>query len=168
MSTLPPRLPAPAACSAPSDTPPDVQLNKSSPNAAASAKVPSDARAPVLLTHATDFSLPALREPMRTSWPTWTSFVAIALPTMPVPKTPIFIVDLPARSLARNRARAGLRKLHADVQFSHHRDRQVMASRLVCTRRSDSKALRGARAGQYGTRVGGAVPFITRHHRCAR
>ncbi len=59
--------PAAADSSAGTEPWPDVQLNASSPNAAASAKVPSEAFAPVAFTQARPFSWVALREPIFTS-----------------------------------------------------------------------------------------------------
>jgi len=41
------------------------------------------------VTHSAAFSLPAVRDPIITSCPMATSFVAIALPTIPVPSTPM-------------------------------------------------------------------------------
>src|SRR5215210_5044211 len=89
---LPSRLPDPAARSASSEATPAVALTMSSPCAAASAKLPSAAAPPELstwATHATALSLPALRDPITTSWPSWTSLVASVWPTVPVPRTPM-------------------------------------------------------------------------------
>jgi hypothetical protein len=78
-NTFPARClpPSPPACSSASSEPvPAVALITSSPNAAASSNDPSLAAPVTLPTHATAFSLPASREPIRTSWPSSTSFVA--------------------------------------------------------------------------------------------
>src|SRR5262245_37306687 len=91
MRILPRRLFAPAMRSASSAPPPEVQLKRSSPKAALSAKLPSEALAPAFLAHSAAFSLPALREPILTLWPDSTSFEAMVLPTIPVPSTPMFM-----------------------------------------------------------------------------
>src|SRR5262249_21338661 len=98
ISTLPARLPTPASPRAASECMPAVQWTTSSPNAAASAKLPSLARSPASAAHATAFSLPAWRDPIITSWPSSTSFVASAWPTIPVPSTAILIGTLLASS----------------------------------------------------------------------
>jgi hypothetical protein len=67
----------PAAANAWSAPRPDVQLNTSSPCAAASANG--------------TFPSPAVRDPTRTSWPSSASLPEIARPTIPVPSTPILI-----------------------------------------------------------------------------
>lgn len=102
-STLPRRCARPADSSTSRDTVPGVQLNRSSPNSAASANVPVEARAPAAAAHALAFSLPALREPILTSCPIETSLVPMASPTLPVPKTPTFICS----PLGETRARPG-------------------------------------------------------------
>jgi hypothetical protein len=68
---------------------PAVQLKRSSPNAAASANVPWLAAPPAEATHSAACSLSVVRDPIITSWPRPTSLVAIDLPTIPVPKTPM-------------------------------------------------------------------------------
>src|SRR5215510_1497668 len=91
MRTLPFRFSAPAAVSAASELAPCVQLKTTSPNAAASANVPIRPRAPARVAHSAALLLPGVREPIITAWSSATSFDAIALPTMPVPSTPMFI-----------------------------------------------------------------------------
>src|SRR5919106_2975469 len=71
------------------ETRPPQQLKRSSPCAAASANVPWLAPSPADATHSAAFSLPGVREPSITSWPSSTSFVASVVPTIPVPRTPI-------------------------------------------------------------------------------
>src|SRR5215831_19348018 len=63
-----------------------------SPNAAASANVPHCAVPPTERSHACPASLVAVREPIMMWCPILTSVVAMALPTMPVPRTAMFIV----------------------------------------------------------------------------
>ena len=87
---MPERFSAPAAPSASSDAAPFVQLKTSSPWAAASAKGTA--------------SSPADREPTRTSCPNSRSFVAIVLPTTPVPSTPI-LTSASVDSIAMTRVR---------------------------------------------------------------
>jgi hypothetical protein len=77
-----------------------VQLKTSSAKSAASANVPVLARSPALSAHATAFSFDASREPMRTSWPSCASFVAIVFPTIPVPRTPMRISRASPRDTA--------------------------------------------------------------------
>src|SRR3954468_4209700 len=93
-SSLPLMLSSPACSRAARDTIPPVQLKSTSPKAAASANVPWLARSPASApaAQAVASSLSAVRLPMRTAWPTSTSFEAMALPTMPVPRTPIFML----------------------------------------------------------------------------
>src|SRR5262249_35005660 len=91
MRTLPSRLLSPAILRASIETTPDVQLKMTSPNAAASAKVPSEAPGPADLAHAAAFSLSRVLDPIMTSCPCSASLPPIAWPTIPVPKTPIFI-----------------------------------------------------------------------------
>jgi hypothetical protein len=86
------RFALPACSSAAIECSPAVQLNTSTPRVAASANEPSLAFAPAACAQSRAFTLPASREPIFTSWPRATSRLAIALPTMPVPKTPTFIV----------------------------------------------------------------------------
>src|SRR5262249_28019276 len=47
------------------------------------------------------FSLPGLRDPNITSFPSAINFVAIVAPTIPVPRTPIFILSSPFTSSRR-------------------------------------------------------------------
>jgi len=68
-----------------------VQLITISPKAAASLKVAVLAHSPKGAAYFCAVSLLALRVPIVTSFPIWTSLVPSALPTNPVPKTPIFI-----------------------------------------------------------------------------
>src|SRR5215510_13187850 len=63
-----------------------------SPNAAASANVPHCALPPTERSHSCPASLLAVREPIMMWWPIVTSLVAMAVPTMPVPSTAIFII----------------------------------------------------------------------------
>src|SRR5690606_4635992 len=81
------RFSRPACSSASSEPLPVVQLNTVSPNAAASRCVPCDALGPISCAHAMARSLSGVREPIRTSCPSPTSFVPIVLPTTPVPRT---------------------------------------------------------------------------------
>src|SRR4029453_1820052 len=60
-------------------------------HAARSSNVAVWARSPNEDAHFCALSFLALREPIVTSCPFWTSFVPSALPTMPVPRTAIFI-----------------------------------------------------------------------------
>jgi hypothetical protein len=71
-----------------------VQLITSSPNAAAFWKVAVRARSPNDDAHFRAASLLAVRDPIVTSCPFWTSLVPSAFPTMPVPRIPIFIILL--------------------------------------------------------------------------
>ena len=57
---------------------PAVQLKTISACAAASAKLPSDALPPLSLTQVLALSPPAVRDPIRTSWPSFVSLVANA------------------------------------------------------------------------------------------
>src|SRR5262249_50043470 len=65
-----------------------------SPNAAASANVPHCALPPTERSHSCPASLLAVREPIMIWCPILTSVVAMALPTMPVPRIAMFIVLL--------------------------------------------------------------------------
>src|SRR2546425_6249201 len=82
---------APASFRASNDAMPWVQLKRISPNLAASAKVPCEALGPLAFTQAAAFSFVLERDPIMTSWPIWTSFVPMACPTIPVPRTPSFM-----------------------------------------------------------------------------
>ena len=72
-----------------------MQLKISSPKAAASANVPCEAFAPLFFTQAAAFSLLAEREPIFTSCPSATSLLPIVSPTIPVPRTAIFMAVPP-------------------------------------------------------------------------
>jgi hypothetical protein len=81
------------------------------PKDAASAKVPTEALGPAPAAHFRAFSLPASRAPILTSWPASIARVAIADPTMPVPRTPIFMPCPPSSCMgpaAREIPRGGV------------------------------------------------------------
>src|SRR6478752_3827893 len=89
-STLPSRLSAPAWARASRVATPEVALTTSSAEAAASANVAA-VRWPGPAAQSVALGLAASREPMVTSWPSSASLVATAWPTMPVPRTAIFM-----------------------------------------------------------------------------
>ena len=66
-----------------------MQLKTTSPNFAASAKVPAEAFDPFAFAHSAAFGFGAVRDPILTSLPSETSFVPSLLPTSPVPRIPI-------------------------------------------------------------------------------
>src|SRR5512143_490707 len=92
ITTLPARFRAPASCSALSVPLHSVARTITSPNAAASAKLPPLAFGPAAFTNAASFGLFASREPIFTSCPRRANPVPSARPTSPVPRTPIFTV----------------------------------------------------------------------------
>ena len=98
--TLPDRCSAPAASSAAIEAIPAVAFTSSSPNAAASAKVPCVANEPASAAHAAAASLSAVLEPILTSWPSSTSLEEIVRPAVPVPSTPNSLTP-PPRSVHR-------------------------------------------------------------------
>src|ERR1043166_1597008 len=118
---------APADWITPSVASPLVQRKTSSLSPAASANVPCDALTPFLLAHLPAFGLSGVREPIVTWWPICTNFVPMASPTMPVPRTPIFIIPHYLRK--RNR-QAGL---SADSSHACRPDarRLLMAARKL-------------------------------------
>lgn len=89
--TLPARFAAPASLNAASETMPGVALTTSSAMAAACAKEPELAPGPACAAHSVPLGLPASREPIMTSWPTATNLSARVCPTIPVPRTAIFM-----------------------------------------------------------------------------
>jgi hypothetical protein len=103
--TLPSRFSSPAALRASSEPAPFVAFTTSLPAAAASANVPSPIRS-FPCFHAVNGSFPiesgsvqarsasTFRVPIVTSWPSSASRAPITRPTVPVPRTPIFMVRL--------------------------------------------------------------------------
>src|SRR5215471_19280789 len=91
---------------------PPVQLIMSSPNAAAFWKVAVRARSPNDDAHFRAASLLAVRDPIVTSCPFWTSFVPSALPTMPVPSTAIFMCSFSFGCFRPEILTQRFRKLH--------------------------------------------------------
>src|SRR6187455_1381144 len=91
---------APTDWITPSVASPLVQRKISSLSPVASVKVPCDALTPFFLAHLPAFWLFGVREPIVTWWPNCTSFVPMASPTIPVPRTPIFIIPPSFRFLS--------------------------------------------------------------------
>src|SRR5438309_2673356 len=130
ISTFPLRFSGPAMRSASTLTAPGVQLKTTSPNEAASPKLPSLAPSLAPLAQSTAFSLPAEREPIFTSCPSSTSLVAIVWPTMPVPRTPMRMAlraDLQERLVALDVALAAGPLLRALLGLVQRAARVVQA-----------------------------------------
>ena len=98
---FPVRFSASADTSASMDARPEVAFTTSSPNPAASEKLPLVGELALgAVAHSTAAAFPALREPIITSWPSATSLLARVRPTAPVPSTPILIPHLPCSGRA--------------------------------------------------------------------
>src|SRR3954464_296697 len=94
MTTLPRKLSAPACSRALWLAIPRVASTTISPNRAASANVPAEARGPFSLAKACALGLPASRAPIFTSCPRVMNALPSALPTSPVPRMPTFMIVL--------------------------------------------------------------------------
>src|SRR5687768_10563005 len=145
-SVFPARLSAPAARSAATDAVPAVALTISSPWAAASAKLPWAARSGNRSLQATALSLPALRAPMTTSFPTSTSLVPSVSPTMPVPRTPMRMTFSFVFSVPHDETLDGVR-LHERLQLGDDRGVQVAQQLRWQCRRVVGAQLQSVRPG---------------------